>query len=137
MSKYKEITTQIADRDHITAALSDLGVAGEVAPAGQALALNGWGRQGKTAEIVVRKETLERSGAVRYLYGDFGWIRDTQTGAYRLIVDDIDAEQSAVRSIVEGVAQRCAFYRLQELAAQNGFAAEALTEFDVQRVFVG
>lgn len=123
MSKYKEITTQIYDRDHITAALDDLGVPHELAEPGQSLALNGYDRT-QQAEVVVR-----RTGR---LYGDFGWTMDATTGTYRLVVDDMD--EARLRDIIQGVAQRCAFYRLQELAAENGFAVDALEGFETQRV---
>jgi len=136
VSKYKEITTQITDRDHITAALDNLGVACEVARPGTTLTLNGWSGRGRTAEIVVRKATLESSGS-GFIYADLGWALDPQTGAYRLVLDDYDERNRGVMSIVEGVAQRSAFYRLAELAAQNGFSLETAPEFDVQRVFLG
>lgn len=137
MSKYKEITTHITDPDHITAALDDLGVACEVARPGQTLALNGWSGPGRTAEIVVRKATLGEASGQGYAYADLGWAMDPQTGAYRLVLDDYDERNRGVMNIVEGVAQRSAFYRLAELAAQNGFALETAPEFDVQRVFIG
>lgn len=138
MSKYKEITTQITDPDHITAALTDLGVACEIARPGTTLALNGWARQGnRRVEIVVRKETLARVPGSGYAYADLGWALDPQTGAYRLVLDDYDERNRGVMNIVEGVAQRSAFYRLAELAAQNGFVLETASEFDVQRVFIG
>jgi len=137
MSKYKEIATQITDPDHLTAALTGLGVAHEVAQPGQTLALADWTQPGhRRAEIVVRKKTLALAGR-GYADADLGWALDPQTGAYRLVLDDYDERNPGVMSIVEGVAQRSAFYRLAELAAQNGFAVESLGEFDVQRVFVG
>jgi hypothetical protein len=137
MSKYKEITTQITDPDHLTAALDNLGVPYEVARPGQTLALNGWSGRGRTAEIVVRQATLGEASGQGYAYADLGWAMDPHTGAYRLVLDDYDERNRGVMDIVEGVAQRSAFYRLAELAAQNGFALETAPEFDVQRVFVG
>ncbi|MCG3212379.1 MAG: hypothetical protein FOGNACKC_06033 [Anaerolineae bacterium] len=137
MSKYKEITTQITDPDHITAALTDLGVAYEVARPGQTLALNGWSGRGQRAEIVVRKVTLDEASGRGYAYADLGWAMDPQTGAYRLVLDDYDERNRGVMNIVEGVTQRSAFYRLAELVAQNGFTLETASEFDVQRVFIG
>ncbi len=132
MSKYKEIITHITDRRHIIAALDELGLAHQVARPGQALALNGWGQQAKSAEVVVRKESLAAG-----LYGDFGWQIDPQTGTYRLVVDDLDQHRPPVTEVIEGVAQRCAFYRLAELAAANGFTIETQDGFDVQRVRLG
>ena len=132
MSKYKEITTQITERDHITCALGQLGVPYEVAQ-GQELHLYGYrgDRRQQTGAVVVRRQHIGS------LSNDIGWTLDPETGTYRLYLSEYDAGINSARRIVEGVAQRCAFYRLQELAAANGFTAEAMEEFDVQRVFVG
>ena len=134
MSKYKEITTQITDPDHITAALDDMGVPYEVAAAGQEIPLYGYqgDQRDETGAVVVRREHIGSAS------NDIGWSLDPETGAYQLYLSEYDAGSvKAARNIVEGVAQRCAFYKLQELAAQNGFAVDTLTEFDVQRIFIG
>lgn len=137
MSKYKAITTQIADPGHICRALDDLGVPYEMAQPGEPLTVNGWADQRKRAEIVVRKDALDRA-AGGYAFGDMGWVLDSQTGAYQLILDDYDERDRGVMDIVNGVARRCALLKLQDLALLNGFDLEVQQdEQGVQRVLLG
>lgn len=145
MSKYKEITTQITDQDHIIRALDDMQVPYEVAQQRvadqptQELRLDGYGRQVRTAAVAVRRDNTAPSFRANVVpaFGDFGWTLDTETGTYRLVIDDMDERKLHIADIVQGVAQRAALYQLEELAATNGFDLNIVDDSDLVRVRIG
>lgn len=136
MSKYKQIETQITEHDHITAALDEMGIPYEV---GENLALYGYeGRKRKeTANVVVRKAYVGDSA------NDLGWCYDEETSTYRCVISEFDNtgrddDYSRATPIMEGVAQRAALLKLQELAFANGFALDVIEDSqNVQRVLIG
>ncbi len=133
MSKYKAIETQITNPDHICRALDDLAVVYEVAK-GEELALYGYqgDRRQQTGAVVVRRHHIGSAS------NDIGWSYDQQSHTYQLYLSRYDQGQARSMQIVDGVNQRCALLKLQDLATLNGFSLE-VTEDDqnVQRVLVG
>ncbi len=130
MSKYKAIKTQITNPEHICRALDDLGTPYETAQ-GQELTLLDWRnrRTALTGAVVVRNKHLGGYS------NDLGWSFDLESGTYVAQIDHVD---DASQRILNGVGQRCALLKLQDLATLNGFSLE-VTEDDqnVQRVLIG
>ncbi len=133
MSKYKAITTRIANPGYICQALEDMGIPYETAGE-EELTLYGYrgdARQ-QTGAVVVRRQHIGS------LSNDLGWSYDPETGVYNAIVSEYDQTLQRVTNIVSGVAQRCALLKLQELATLNGFDLEVeQDEQGVQRVLIG
>ncbi len=132
MSKYKRIATQITNPDHICRALDDLAVAYEVAEvAHRELTLLDWRNRptALTGAVVVRNKHLGGYS------NDLGWSLDLETGTY---VAQIDHQDDASQRILNGVNQRCALLKLQDLATLNGFSLEVTEdEQNVQRILIG
>lgn len=115
MSEYCKVKTQIDSREHLVAALRELGVKFEV---GKDLELTGyWGRHStremRSAEIAIRRENLP--GNPR---NDIGY-RKGPDGNYELVIVDID--QHRLRDFVNQVAQRGARHKVLREARRLGY----------------
>lgn len=108
MSKFASFDTPaLKNEELLLEALRKLGFDSSVIERGERLQMNGYGRQRRTAQIVIRKENIP--GAY---YGDLGFVR-TDKG-YELIADDMDIERISggrfvpeiTKAYNEGVAER-------------------------------
>lgn len=79
-------TPALKNEELLLDALRKLGFDSSVVERGERLQMNGYGRQRRTAQIVIRKENIPGAH-----YGDLGFVR-TDKG-YELIADDMDIER--------------------------------------------
>lgn len=87
MSKFATFDTPaLKNEELLLEALRKLGFNSPVIERGERLQMNGFGRQRRTAQIVIRKENIPGAS-----YGDLGFVR-TDRG-YELIADDMDIER--------------------------------------------
>lgn len=116
MSEYCKVKTQIDSREHLLAALRELGVEFEV---GENLELTGyWGRHSsremRSCEIAIRRENLPARPS-----NDIGY-RKGPDGNYELVIVDVD--EYCLRDFVNQVAQRAARHKVLREARRLGYA---------------
>lgn len=95
MSHYAVRVSIMRDQNHLLAALQELGFAVEVHATPQPLQGYG-GSQGRSAEIIVRKESLNQAmrdalaqRGRHGVYGDLGFVRGAD-GTFQAVIDDLD-----------------------------------------------
>jgi hypothetical protein len=100
-------TPALKNEELLLDALRKLGFGDPVIERGERLQMNGYGRQRRTAQIVIRRENIPGAN-----YGDLGFVR-TDRG-YELIADDMDIERISggrfipeiTKAYNEGVVER-------------------------------
>jgi len=132
MSKYKEIQTQITDREHITTALDDMGIPYEVIEPHQVTMYHAYYErytQQVTNAVVIRRRAENPFAEVSF--SDMAWVYEN--GVFKCLYDE-----HGQKKIINGVAQRAAMLKLEELAFANGYDLNIVEDNqNVQRVLVG
>ena len=118
MSKYIKVKTQLTDLDCLEAALKDLGLACE-----RETVAHGYGHARQQADLVVRKALLPRS-----CLGDLAFVREPQTGALNLVMDELDQRRADVQAILSRLPQRHAYHRVIKQARMQGLAVQHIRE---------
>lgn len=100
-------TPALKNEELLLDALRKLGFDSSVVERGEQLRMNGYGRQRRTAQIVIRKENIPGAN-----YGDLGFVRSDR--GYELIADDMDIKRISggrfvpeiTKAYNEGVVER-------------------------------
>jgi len=124
MSHYTEMTTEITDAEHLTAALGDLGF-GEIEVYDQPRALVGY--QGdlrdQAAHVIVRRKFVGKSS------NDIGFLKQPD-GRFQAIISEYDRRKHDAKWLGR-LTQRYAYHRtMATLADQDFTVIEEKTESD-------
>jgi len=133
MSKYKQITTQITERNHITQSLDEMGIPYHVVEATETALYEAYFRQdSQTITNAVLIKSYTDNPFAEIPFSDIAWVYD-ENGSYKCLYDEHGQED-----IINGVAQRAAMLKLQDLAFANGYDLNIVEDNqNVQRVLVG
>lgn len=106
MSAYITLNTQFTDRECLVGALGSLNL--DPAVHEQPVALRGWLKSDRKAEIVVPREKLKT-------HADIGFARNAQ-GSYDAIIDDLETDRLNMNGLKQAYAEK----RARSLAAAHG-----------------
>lgn len=120
MSHFTRVTTSLREAELLIRALNALGIS-PVETYDRPQSMRGYGGQTRSAEIIVRKDTLIAATGARSLYADMGFTRTKSEDPYQLIIDGDDQARYFDDKWQQRLTQEYGHAAALRFAETNGF----------------